>query len=200
MILLVLSVIAFIWLAGAWMRIYRHARFYQIEEYMTGRYLRWLLRSREHWLPMRPIIAWAGGVVLSLAAYETLSAYTVVLATAGAAVLGAYPPPAGEQKKRFRATPRAKRMLGTAFVISVLPVGASTLFIALMNVPLYQILAVSFLGLLTLLAAPLWLILGNWLMTPVEVAIRERFIQQARRTLDEIRPTVIGITGSYGKT
>ena len=34
--------IAVIWLIGACLRVYRMARFYQIEEYMCGRYLRWL--------------------------------------------------------------------------------------------------------------------------------------------------------------
>ena len=33
--------LAAIWLIGAWLRIVRQARYYQIEEYMSGRYLRW---------------------------------------------------------------------------------------------------------------------------------------------------------------
>jgi UDP-N-acetylmuramoyl-tripeptide--D-alanyl-D-alanine ligase len=51
------------------------------------------------------------------------------------------------------------------------------------------------------LGAPLWVAAGAALMRPVETAIQEGFKRQARATLRE-RPdlTVVGITGSYGKT
>ncbi|HYO89651.1 MAG TPA: UDP-N-acetylmuramoyl-tripeptide--D-alanyl-D-alanine ligase, partial [Candidatus Limnocylindrales bacterium] len=35
---------------------------------------------------------------------------------------------------------------------------------------------------------------------PVEALLRRHYLRRAARVLDEIRPTVIGITGSYGKT
>ena len=38
-------IITLIWLAGTCLRIYRMARFYQIEEYMSLRFLRWVLPS-----------------------------------------------------------------------------------------------------------------------------------------------------------
>jgi UDP-N-acetylmuramoyl-tripeptide--D-alanyl-D-alanine ligase len=50
------------------------------------------------------------------------------------------------------------------------------------------------------LLAPVWLMLGNIVMTPVEAAYRRAYIAQARAIMQRINPTVIGITGSYGKT
>lgn len=49
--------------------------------------------------------------------------------------------------------------------------------------------------------APLWVLLAGWLLWPVEKAIQEGFKRKARRKL-AAHPnlTVIGITGSYGKT
>lgn len=51
------------------------------------------------------------------------------------------------------------------------------------------------------LGAPLWVALAAALMHPVETSIQEGFKRQARRRLRE-RPnlTVVGVTGSYGKT
>ncbi|MEO1290908.1 MAG: hypothetical protein AAFV93_24490 [Chloroflexota bacterium] len=40
-----MTIIALIWLGGTIIRIYQQARFYQIEEYMSGRYTRWLCLS-----------------------------------------------------------------------------------------------------------------------------------------------------------
>ncbi len=42
--------------------------------------------------------------------------------------------------------------------------------------------------------------LGNVLMIPVESLLRRGFIRKARGVMHEVKPTVIGITGSYGKT
>ncbi|WP_243665356.1 Mur ligase family protein, partial [Rhodothermus marinus] len=51
------------------------------------------------------------------------------------------------------------------------------------------------------LGAPLWVLLAGWLLWPVERAIQEGFKRKARRKL-AAHPdlTIIGITGSYGKT
>jgi UDP-N-acetylmuramoyl-tripeptide--D-alanyl-D-alanine ligase len=55
-------------------------------------------------------------------------------------------------------------------------------------------------GFVLFIAAPLALVAGNFLMQPVETAQRQRFVNRARRALQEVNPVVIGITGSYGKT
>ncbi|PJF20413.1 MAG: hypothetical protein CUN56_16300, partial [Phototrophicales bacterium] len=60
-----LLILAVIWLAGTWLRIYKQARFYQIEEYMSDRYLRWVISDRQRMLPMRPIGAWFIGLAFS---------------------------------------------------------------------------------------------------------------------------------------
>ncbi|MGB1289088.1 MAG: hypothetical protein ACPG7F_21315, partial [Aggregatilineales bacterium] len=50
-------ILAILWLSGTILRIYRQARFYQIDEYKSNRYLRWLIIDRERWLPRRPTLA-----------------------------------------------------------------------------------------------------------------------------------------------
>jgi UDP-N-acetylmuramoyl-tripeptide--D-alanyl-D-alanine ligase len=41
---------------------------------------------------------------------------------------------------------------------------------------------------------------GDVLLIPVQRAINNRFVRRARARLDEIGPTVVGVTGSFGKT
>ena len=47
---------------------------------------------------------------------------------------------------------------------------------------------------------PLFLVLGNIVLTPVEKYIQSRIIAEAKEKLNRLNPVVIGITGSYGKT
>lgn len=47
---------------------------------------------------------------------------------------------------------------------------------------------------------PFMAILANWIMLPVERANNNRYIKRAKSILAEKHPTVIGITGSFGKT
>jgi len=199
----VLLLIALIWLGGAWLRIYRQARFYQIEEYMSARYGRWLLRERTRWLPGRPVAAWLIGSALAFVLFDAPNSPLPLFIGVASAVIAILPPKEGEVKKGFRATARAKRLLGTAFGVAALAMLGGYLLVQspeMREMEELPVVALSFVGLLVYLAAPLALIAGNLLMTPVEAAFRARFIAQARRTLADVHPTVIGITGSYGKT
>ena len=203
MVNFLLLVISAIWLIGACLRVYRHARYYQIEEYMSLRYLRWLFASRLRWLPTRPLIAFGLGTVFSFMFSESPDGILPPIIGLVSGVAAAYPSSEGEIKKQFRATARAKRLLGTAFVLEA----ALILFglwlisrVSLDGSPELQVIGVGALGFAAFLAAPFALVVGSLIMTPLEAWFRYRFIQQARRVLYEVHPNVIGITGSYGKT
>lgn len=49
-------------------------------------------------------------------------------------------------------------------------------------------------------ATPRLLVAVDVLISPIQKAINNRYLRAARRKLDEIGPTVIGVTGSFGKT
>lgn len=105
-----------------------------------------------------------------------------------------------ETKKPLRYTPRLVRLLATSAILALLwPllgvfVGAraadDTGFLWYLG------------GLLIAdLGAPVWVLLASAIAAPVEAAVQEGFKIQARETLRRRRNlTVIGITGSYGKT
>ncbi len=196
---LLILLIALIWLTGACLRIFRQARFYQIEEYMSGRYLRWLLADRSRWLPSRPALAGVIGAALAVVLTEGGAALPTVIAIV-AALIAVYPPDEGEIKKPLRLTPRAKRLLGASFVALIVVGLIGFWFVDQFDFGGTQMAFAGGFGLALFLIAPLALVVGNLLMTPVEAAFRHRFVNRARRTLQDVNPVVIGITGSYGKT
>ncbi len=87
-----LLTIPLVWLAGTCFRIYKQARFYQIEEYMSGRYLSWCFARRERWLPNRPVIAWLAGVVIGIILSEAPGNFMLMVIGIIAAVIGVWPP------------------------------------------------------------------------------------------------------------
>jgi UDP-N-acetylmuramoyl-tripeptide--D-alanyl-D-alanine ligase len=194
--------IVLIWFTGTCVRIYKQARFFQIEEYMNLRYLRWWLSEREHWLPLRPVGAWFIGSALGVMLSEGGSILPSVISVI-AAIIGVWPPDEGEIKKSFTATSRAKRLLAASFLITFIAVLSTYLIINSLSASRFQSLPAlvsGLAGVVLFLLAPLELVSGNLLMLPVEALLRRRYMQQARSILAQIQPKVIGITGSYGKT
>lgn len=200
MIDVLIFLIALIWIAGTCLRIYRQARFYQIEEYMSKRYLRWLFTTRERWLPTRPTAAALIGSAFAFLSEAPNSPFPAVIGVI-AALIAVAPPSEGEIKKKFRATDRAKRLLGAAFVVTGLLVliGYALINGGVSNAEL-RVIAMTLFGFAAFVCAPFLLVAGSLLMTPVEAFLRQRFIDAAKRVLAQVNPVVIGITGSYGKT
>ena len=191
-----------IWLIGAWMRILRQARFYQIEEYMSRRYLRWLLSKRGRFLPARPLLAWLAGVIVLVMPGQDLPAVLAFAIAAVTAIIAVWPGKQREIKKPLALTSRVKRLLFCAALTATMALAASNLllqsFSAVQDSLVYAIGAS--LGFACFLLAPAWLVCGNMLAQPLEAMIRRRYLRQAKATLAAINPTIIGITGSYGKT
>lgn len=195
--------IMLVWLVGTWLAVYRQARFYQIEEYKSVRYLRWAVSRRERWIPARPLVACVVGVGMGFVFSESPGSILPGLIGIVVSMIAIWSPSEGEVKKGFKATARAKRLLAAAGLVAAVELGVLLFVISRMHLPELGIvrLAVALLiGLLAFLSAPLILTVANVVVQPVEEFLRRRFIAQARGVLDEVRPTVVGITGSYGKT
>ena len=197
---MLLAFSALLWLAGTFIRILRQALFMQLEEYQDGRYLRWLLARRSRWLPQRPFLVWLVGSALMLLLAEAPDAALPRLLTLPVALVAIWPQTGGEVKKGFRVTWRARRLLITACLLAAL--NAMLLLIPAGDFAVESLrpALLTAAGLVLLLLAPVHLVCANLLLRPVEAFLRRRFIARARHTLEEARPTVIGITGSFGKT
>jgi UDP-N-acetylmuramoyl-tripeptide--D-alanyl-D-alanine ligase len=189
------------WRAGRRTRFFLHI--FQLETYKFDRYGRWLA-NHVTTAVVRPSHA-AGAVVLLVG-----SLVTVVVDPAWIA-LGALPAWAvafissrryrsDEEKKPLAFTERMTRLSIPAGLLALLPIATGGVYGWTLGTPTGVL---WYLGgfLVADLGAPLWVALGAALMHPVETAIQRGFKRQARHRLQERTDlTVIGITGSYGKT
>ena len=199
---MLVTVLILIWLIGAWLRLLRESRYYQIEEYMSRRYLRWVLADWRRALPLRPLAAFIAGLVIGLVRGDASGSTLPFLVAIVAAAIAAVPPASGAEKKSLVITQRVKRLLSGAGLLTAVGAAAAiglSRSAGLDNAAASAALA-SAAGFALFLLAPLWLVAGNALMQPVEGALRRRYLRQAAGALDKLRPKIIGITGSYGKT
>jgi UDP-N-acetylmuramoyl-tripeptide--D-alanyl-D-alanine ligase len=91
-------------------------------------------------------------------------------------------------KKKLVMTQRVKRILLVAYVLTIV------LAFALSRISsfLYVIITIQLL--------PILIVVGNCLLSPIEKNIQKKFLNEAKEKLEKIKPVVIGITGSFGKT
>jgi UDP-N-acetylmuramoyl-tripeptide--D-alanyl-D-alanine ligase len=103
-----------------------------------------------------------------------------------------------EQIKPLVFTPRARRLFALQLLVAAIPLA---LVVALGGDAVWAPAVVAAVGALELLLAP-WLLAGvaNTLLRPVQRADNQRFLNRAQQKLRDVRPLVVGITGSYGKT
>jgi len=98
-------------------------------------------------------------------------------------------------KKPLVLTPRARRIL---YLGSALAAGV---FIAFYAQPISPVSASSLLFMLAVeRLAGLWMAAAVWILSPFEKFSQQRYLNDARRILDDVHPMVVGVTGSYGKT
>jgi UDP-N-acetylmuramoyl-tripeptide--D-alanyl-D-alanine ligase len=198
------QILTFIWLGGVLLRIWRLARFFQIEGYSSLRYWHWLVGKLHRYIMWRALIfvgvASLTTLVLGLAGQDTEAVHLVIWGIA--AVAGIWPEPVKEVKQKFKLTQRAARLLTTAFALAILVLfGAEILITKALSVTNTTEFAVlTGVGLLIYHLSPLALPAANGINYPIEAGLRSMFRENARRTLQQANPVVIGITGSYGKT
>lgn len=155
--------------------------YFQQDEYDSSRFLGAVMRVR-----LYDVLATLGLIALLIAnAVLDLGAYAWLIA---AALLGliALREPGYTYKKKLVATERLRRIRWLARGFFILSLGA----LLLHHLAVFVILQ----------AIPLWIMLANRLLRPMQEKINQGFIDQAVDKLSTYRPVTIGITGSFGKT
>jgi UDP-N-acetylmuramoyl-tripeptide--D-alanyl-D-alanine ligase len=168
-------------------RLKRYLHFFQQDEYDNKRFLAWVMSARA--VDTRVTLA---AFALAVAAYFVDAAPAWLWpALFGALFLIASlfeSDPTKTGKKPLVMTQRATTLFRLALGLGVVFAAVVGWLIA----PWGWLLAVQ--------APPLLLVAANTLLAPVEKNKQLFFLNDAKRRLKEINPTVVGVTGSFGKT
>jgi UDP-N-acetylmuramoyl-tripeptide--D-alanyl-D-alanine ligase len=186
-----------IWLGGAvttvafaffaLRRLRRYLHIYQQEEYDSLRFLSWLFRRFAFDTRVALAIA-AITLIVTLAGAMPPAVWQGALAGLFILAAGLEADPRKSAKKKLAMTKRAQRIYWSGFVLTAVVAGLA----AFAPAPLWW--------LVPLWAVPFTLVLGNILMMPLESRTQRKFWTEAHTKLKRLRPMVIGITGSFGKT
>ncbi len=163
------------------LRVYLHV--FQQEEYDGNRFLPWVVRT----------ISFDKKVSVSLfLLYFATEAFYAFIWFGGAALIFAIATffernPKKEGKKPLVMTQRAKRI----YILAVILLLAASLCAVTLQWWAWIVLVQ---------AIPVWLVIANILLKPVETYIQNSFLKEAKQKLVKLNPHTIGVTGSFGKT
>ena len=160
---------------------------FQQEEYDGARFLSWMASTRAFDRRASLVVAALYALSLLYPSPPILVAAFMAVALLLAAYREADPRKTG--KKALAMTQRAVRIYRLAFGLLML---AGLVLVALSAPPVLVILLVQ--------AVPLALVAAVKLLQPQEDRIQRGFWSEAHEKLKRLAPTVIGVTGSYGKT
>ena len=177
----------------------------QQEGYQTGRYLGWSTAQRDRWVSPSVLAAASGALAtagLDLLTGSRLTGNPAALAawaTLGWALWQATKP--GPATKPLVLTARAKRLLAGQGLLTVLLAGGPAGVFALRSGSRARAIPALIAGaaIASLLTPPL-AGAANLLLWPVEESYRRYYLLDAKRKLRAHGPTVVAVSGSYGKT
>lgn len=180
-----LVLIAFLAFSSKRLMNYLHAL--QQEDYDNKRLFSWIIEYRV--IDKRASASVCALALLSLMhIVDSIFLLNVLLFGVFIGVMSIEKDPRKDSKKALVLTARAKRILAPAVVMA----GVFGAITAVIDIPMLWLLPVHLL--------PAFLILSNIMLQPREAKIQREFYIEAQNRLASIRPTIIGITGSYGKT
>lgn len=180
----ILVIIAFAGFLAKRLLTYLHA--FQQEEYDGARFVKWMLVNKIFDKKITAILLLAGVGWFFMGEFNFLISLLVFIAFAGIGYTE--PDPRKDSKKKLAMTARAKRIYTLAVIIAIVP----SVFVLLIHLPWIWIALVQFI--------PFALVIANTLLNPFESFTQKKYWNEAHNKLLDLSPTVIGITGSYGKT
>ncbi|MDD4571642.1 MAG: UDP-N-acetylmuramoyl-tripeptide--D-alanyl-D-alanine ligase [Clostridia bacterium] len=180
-------------------RMVQHLHMMQQNSYRNDRFWRWLkprLSQYLLWRDVLPVILEVFAVILVVKGKESM-ALPILLAAFYALMLITWHRPT--EKKSLVFTARAKRLYAFSLFFVLLAALLADALIIWGNLAA-PVLVIDILLVLAFIS-PVFMMAGTALAAPVEKAINNRYINDAKKIIQEMPfLTSIGITGSYGKT
>jgi UDP-N-acetylmuramoyl-tripeptide--D-alanyl-D-alanine ligase len=173
----------------AWRRSLAYLRYFQQEGYEAIRFLKWAnirsLTDPAFWLSVACAFLCAWRPAVAVAAFLI-----------GAILLGwLQPDPRRSGKIPLRLTWRARRVLTIVIVLAT-----ALWMLSAYGYSVHGIQAPLIASSIVFAFFPLVLVLANLVLLPYERHVQRSYEVDAARHLADVRPLIIGITGSYGKS
>ena len=168
------------------LRTYLHA--FQQEEYDNPRLLKWWAEKKafDRLVSLGLLIAMPF-TFLQPAAGALTAAFWLLYRTRQE------PDPTLQGKKTLNLTPRASQIWWLASLLT------TPAIVVLAGSPLSPILQLAA-TIAFIQSLPLFLVFANLLLSPVQSWQNQRYLREASTILNQLKPTTIGLTGSFGKT
>ncbi len=163
----------------------------QLSGYYIDQYFKWYKENPSKWVRPYELLFFIGVLLSTSPVHPALRVLGIALVALHGYFFNLIKA-AAPVKKPLVYTPRVKRLLVTC---------GATLIVSGALACLFAPAAAGLLSVFIYVASPLYIALANGLNKPIEARVNAYYINDAKRHLKE-NPhlTVIGITGSYGKT
>lgn len=162
---------------------------FQLNGYKNSEHINWQKKNiRQQWLLFFALVL---GIIRLIFPYIGID--IICYLTLGLIILVYNAMKRMHVKKKLVYTPRVKRMIATILIVTVL---------ILLAVCLLTDIRYWSGALLMLVSAQFWMnMISNVINHPIEVAVNQHYINDAKKKLKEVPGLqIIGVTGSYGKT
>ncbi|MBR5765360.1 MAG: UDP-N-acetylmuramoyl-tripeptide--D-alanyl-D-alanine ligase [Lachnospiraceae bacterium] len=162
---------------------------FQLNGYKNGEHLRWLKKNiRQQWLLILMLVHGVNRLVFPAFAHDIMGWINLLLIILVYNAMRRL-----NKKKKLVYTARVKRMIATIAAVSLIALVLSFMFLDLKRISGVLMILVSLQLILNVVA--------NTINHPIEWGVRQYYINDAKRMLKgSAGLTVIGVTGSYGKT
>lgn len=182
--MVVVHIFSVVWLVFLFATMRYSVQMFQQNSYRVARYNRWL-RSTGEWISRANLVALVSSITFALTSHWGallgFGVWMLIIAIAEFSI---------KYKIPIAYTMRVKRLMATRLVLTLAVVIVVHIF-----APNYTLVAMM------LLTVDYWTIVANLINRPMESAITRWYYNDAKRILRSMpHLTIIGITGSFGKT
>lgn len=189
-----------------WLALRYNMHMFQLNVYKNGEQIEWIRKNiRLQWILLFAMGFGFVSIMLTAVGSPVINVFcTIVIWLTLAVIIAVYRLlKEMNSKKPLVFTPRVRRMIATIIIISVLMIMAPFIFNS------FKRDAAGFLNIAPLNGFLLWLVGSQIFMnmiacvinSPIEKAVNNHYLNDAKRILAENPDlTIIGVTGSYGKT
>lgn len=193
-------------LSASWVITSRFLHFFQQEEYDNKRFLQWWIhrRSFEKRATLLALVfvmaLWLSEQSAGISSLPVLRTMLLSLVIAASLSLAGRSNRPRSTKKALQMTMRARRIYWIALILQGILFSGISALLSLTSFSPFYLLIMTSSSALIFAAAPITLVLSNLLLAPLESSVQKRYLNEARQILNRVKPEIIGITGSYGKT